>query len=344
MPVPNRVRSGQPTKSLRSAETFNYLLEAARAVHEDRGANFMPPAIGGGAAPGVILVKNTSGGTVDRFGVLGLGAALITPTANAVEFKNQIVLEGDTPVASGPFAVLLEPLLDDAIGRAVVAGAVQVQISVGEAGHTHARATTSTSYLQSGVCGTARILWKESGTGTKWAIVLLGQPARAAEIMLFTANETNKDGSGSTIAVTGGTVLAPADAEAPDPLPTSIANLFGWGYSSGSPVLAFYRPDTQAWLGVPAGVALSQAVDSLQLSDGKLQAKTHTGVKVLARAEDDPLFVDIGGDPDGTPVSVIVGLRLSGLTLQYQPRQVYVLKADTAGDWTTWHTGTDCPT
>ena len=127
-----------------------------------------------------VLVKNVTADVVDRYGILSLSgqAVLITPDDGLDAFQEQVAIEGDAPGGAGEiFVVLLEPLGEDEIGHAAIAGAVQVQIDVTDAGHafaqTDAADTDKLVSAASAAAGTVPILWKESGTGTKWAVVLL---------------------------------------------------------------------------------------------------------------------------------------------------------------------------
>ena len=88
--------------------------------------------------------------------------------------RSRPCITGVTPAAghAGKFVVLLEPLKANAIGSGLAAGVCPVQVNVTDAGHTFADiASGQCGYLASGATGTATILWKESGTGTKWALV-----------------------------------------------------------------------------------------------------------------------------------------------------------------------------
>jgi hypothetical protein len=128
----------------------------------------------------VILVRNDSGEPRERFDILGIDRPIFAPEDNLEEFKNRPSLVGMTPQSPkhiGKFVVLQEPLAPGAIGRAVVdavtvcrvvmtnASVDRVDIAPGECGH-----------LRSDPDGSALVLWKESGTGTKWAVVRLGLP------------------------------------------------------------------------------------------------------------------------------------------------------------------------
>jgi hypothetical protein len=65
--------------------------------------------------------------------VLALSEPITGPAANLQEFKNKVNFEGGTPydpITAGRFAVLLEPLDVNAIGRGIVAGVTPVKLVV----------------------------------------------------------------------------------------------------------------------------------------------------------------------------------------------------------------------
>lgn len=131
---------------------------------------------------GLVCVKNASGAAVGRFGVLGIdGLIAATDPANNVEsFKNGPCLSGKTPALEthrGKFVVLLQPLAENAIGWAVASGVVPVKTDFTYADQPYADAKNSdATMLAAGEGGAAQVLWKESGTGTKWAVVRVGSP------------------------------------------------------------------------------------------------------------------------------------------------------------------------
>ncbi len=134
--------------------------------------------------PGTILVKNTTGGALGRFEVLGVDGVEVTPTTSLARFKRRVALSGGTPAVPdhrGKFVVLLEDLPAGAVGPAIGSGLVHVEISVsaGEEGIERADvADGQTGHLVPRPDGSAQILWRESGTGTKWAVVRLGPDQR----------------------------------------------------------------------------------------------------------------------------------------------------------------------
>ena len=127
---------------------------------------------------GIILLRNDSAEDRNRFDVLGISNTVITPTDNLDAFKNQIVLAGVKPTPAdhaGKFAILLEPVANGKIAQAVSAGVAIVRINVSDADHAFADVSDNEAgQLQSGESGAAMILWKESGTGVKWAVVRIG--------------------------------------------------------------------------------------------------------------------------------------------------------------------------
>jgi len=133
-----KVRPGEPLRI--PADAYNAFVDAARG-HQGRQADLA-------ATPGrtvrrtdILPVRNSSGGNVDRFAILGIDSVLITPTDNLDEFKNRPALDGITPdidVHAGRFVVTIEPIASGKIGRAVAAGVTPVQVNVTIATHDFA--------------------------------------------------------------------------------------------------------------------------------------------------------------------------------------------------------------
>lgn len=125
----------------------------------------------------VVLVRNDSGGDCERYDILGLDDVAISPTDNLAAFCEQIAFSGVTPVHAthaNRIAVLQEPVASGAVGKAVVSRPTAVLINVTvEHDWTAGVDDADASRLTSG--GQIPILWKESGTGEKWAIVDLGR-------------------------------------------------------------------------------------------------------------------------------------------------------------------------
>lgn len=127
-------------------------------------------------------VRNATGGYLDRAAVLGLSSAWIDPATAEDAFFHEIPLEGATPAwpaHDSRFGVLIEPAADNQIMRVVVAGVAVCRVVVASglewyesADITHGDTATLTLLPAGG----AQVLWRETGSGTKWAIVRLGTP------------------------------------------------------------------------------------------------------------------------------------------------------------------------
>lgn len=156
-----------------SARVYNHAVDLFRQG-EDGGA-----AAGGlrTAQTGIVLVKNGIGANLGRFSVLGIDGPLFMPDVDGDDFQRAAAFSGVTPAEEheGKFVVLAEPLDVDQIGRAYVAGCFPAMVNViaeaDEFADVNPGVTTS---LKSTSSGAAKIIWKESGTGEKLAIVLVG--------------------------------------------------------------------------------------------------------------------------------------------------------------------------
>ncbi len=111
----------------------------------------------------VILVLNSTGSTVNRFGVLAITDPIIAPT-DALELE-RVAFTGVVPAAehAGKFAILLETAAPGAIVRAAMGGVVPVKVGLLQPDDEFADvAPGQTGYLNSGDSGAAQILWVES--------------------------------------------------------------------------------------------------------------------------------------------------------------------------------------
>jgi hypothetical protein len=171
-----RVSRGAPL-AIR-ADTWNALLDAARAYS---GGKLPGAAVGklvADVAPSVtVLVRNDTGGALSWPAVLALGDPEISAVDYPHEVQRQPLFSGDAPASpTDAFALMVEPLADGKIGVGVVAGVAVCEVAVSDAGHAYAVPETGeTARLASAPFGPAKIVWKESGTGNKRAVVIVGQ-------------------------------------------------------------------------------------------------------------------------------------------------------------------------
>jgi len=165
------------------AETFNTFIDTAQAFRDQKqslasASQLAPPS------SGIITVRNNTDEDQDRFAVLCITGIVVPPEDNEPEFKNSTAFEADEPGADnlGKCVILTEPIATGRFGQAMIAGLTPVHIDVLSEDHEYAVAKSeTTSHLESAASGPFRALWKEPGTGVKWAIVQLpvgggGQP------------------------------------------------------------------------------------------------------------------------------------------------------------------------
>jgi hypothetical protein len=172
-----KVRSGEAVSI--KASTWNAFVDAAEYVRTARtsaGGGGVRSGLGGG----VVAIRNASGKDLGRFAALAVSGVCVTPDSNEDEFVSCLpTLEGvcmTEDLSDGAFAVLLEPVAADAVGRAVVSGIVPAKVTVGSAGHGYAVPTvgSSTGAMESAASGYARILWAGTGDQPRWCLLQLG--------------------------------------------------------------------------------------------------------------------------------------------------------------------------
>lgn len=151
----------------------------------------------------VIPTKNETGLDIPRFSILAISDFLITPDARLQEFKNRPTVKGTLPAADGAlgrFVITQEPLSAGAVGDGLIVGVSAVQLEVIDAtddfaemfGNDHTK-------LYSQPFGSAQILCKQAGTGTKWAYVNHGM--LGMQLVLGKTNQAIDKTTGPTNAV-----------------------------------------------------------------------------------------------------------------------------------------------
>jgi hypothetical protein len=168
-----------------SAETWNAILESARqfraqGVGRQGGERIdveqMTPSL-------TIDVRNDSGSTILEWAVLKLSTPLVLPSDFPSDAQDSPAFSGVTPTASTDLvAIAHHGAATGETVRATVGGVAVCKVNVTNAGHGFASPTTSAAQLLSGATGSFPILWKETGTGSKMAVVLLTQPVPTASV------------------------------------------------------------------------------------------------------------------------------------------------------------------
>jgi hypothetical protein len=202
MPPGKYVSPGEPLRI--PAATWNALLSMlAKFQAGQLGAGRPVPA---GGPPGLdVRVLNDSGADVARGGVLGISGVAVDRATNADEFETRPTLTGMQPATGheSKFVIALEPIPDGAVGRCVLTGLAAVKLYVNDAGHEFAAAKAGESTeLETVAAGAARIVWKETGTGTgKWGLVLLGGGGGPGLVFaVWVSKDGGSDGDSTTAA------------------------------------------------------------------------------------------------------------------------------------------------
>lgn len=201
---------------------------------------------------GVFLCKNASGGDLPAFSVVGINGPLFTPTYNLQEFKNKTVLTASTPDAdyhTKKFGVLLNPCSNNGIARVCVCGLTPVQLSVQSEDDTICGiADGYSTHLITG-SGETPIFWKDSGTGTKWGLVFLGNSSGGFDRItgLTTAAVETSD---STFTIDNVAVVKGADPREDTKSSSetvTVYNTHAWEADDNAKVRAEWNETTEHW-------------------------------------------------------------------------------------------------
>jgi hypothetical protein len=138
-----------------------------------------PPGTGRGSEAVEVQIKNTSGALIDtQFPVLKISGLVFDFDDNNQAIFGTPVLTGITPDSSTDItniAIVQGPIPNNAVRRAIIQGATWCRVNVTNANHTHAKpAASDDEKLVSDAGVGARILWKQSGTGTKVCYLMVG--------------------------------------------------------------------------------------------------------------------------------------------------------------------------
>jgi len=184
MPSAQKVKPGQPWAP--SAAAHNSFVDAAEYVQRLQSSTSRTPLRDNWQAT-ILQVKNTTAYDLDRFSVLGVDTVFPLPSANLDAFKAGPIIKGVTPAAGtheGKFVVFLEPAKAGKIATACVAGVCVARIDVSDENHDHADIKDGDrGALESGTDGAALILWKESGTGVRRALIRFGNLSHRTELV-----------------------------------------------------------------------------------------------------------------------------------------------------------------
>jgi len=194
-----KVTQGQPLEI--AATTWNAVLEAAQHYRRQRLGQGGDAELTELVDPANVCLVTWVGATLPPFSILAPSDVLVSPVAHPHEVRRRPGFVGVAPSdTTAPFVVTFDPIASGAIGRAVAQGIVPCQVNVSDASHNRAIIHTgATDALDSAAELGVPIIWKESGTGLKWAVILLdfsgGGYATGGFHARLTASGTNASGT-----------------------------------------------------------------------------------------------------------------------------------------------------
>ncbi len=175
-----KVHRGQ--RFVPKASDWNAFIDAAKDFY-NRQSNLTANELIYPNRSGVVIVKNVSGKDLERFSAVAIKDIAIDPDENEQEFITRIhspAFECDLANKidsdwDGSIAVLTEPIEKNGCGKAIIAGTFATKLKVIDEQHGYCGISydDDSSELVSMAEGFGRIIYKQSGTGLLWAVVIL---------------------------------------------------------------------------------------------------------------------------------------------------------------------------
>lgn len=186
------VLPGTPLLDVVTADRMNALSESARRERLSRERTTSGPTSQRFSDSITIFVRNDTGSTFPINTAVQIGDPIGPPSSSYEYWQRGRVYGGILPTAAGViYGITEEPILASGVGRVVVAGIVPVTLTVTSSGDTYADTAASSGSLTTSTSGTARILWKESGTGAgKRGVVQLVRPSSSGGGSLIVTDGT----------------------------------------------------------------------------------------------------------------------------------------------------------
>lgn len=202
-----RFTSGQRIRKLPTVE----LNDAINAARDRETFGFRSPAM---AMSGqfAVDVMNDTGDDLDQWAAIGFDDPLIDPDDNEPAFRDGIGFVGVTPDHAthlDRFGVLLAPIPDGQVGRALLRGWLNCKVDVLNVEHQYVRPTDGAATLETCGAGGGRVIWPRpfTATGEQWATVEL--TSQTAEAFCYLNNDLTAPSVGGSPAV-----LTPATVNA----------------------------------------------------------------------------------------------------------------------------------
>ena len=158
----------QGDEFVETARRHNLVNRVARDFLSRQGDQTTSPSVDAET----ILVQNTCGSNVSRFGILGIGDPINLPSTDLDAFQNRIALNGTSPTIDQPFFVVQDHIGTNDLGLALASGVTLALLDIQSSSDGFASCTAGViDRLTTGATGRAEILWKPSGTGTNWGVI-----------------------------------------------------------------------------------------------------------------------------------------------------------------------------
>lgn len=174
-----RARAGQRHISARD---WNRMAETIERL-EQLFVHGVPGSLDFARNATLVKIKPPPSMSLQRYQIAEIDAPIYLPTDNNAEWRSVLpafkTKKATLDANRGPLVVTLEPIPVNTIGVALLEGAVQCLVNVSDANHRFAGPQTAVGFehqeFKSANHGPVRIIWKESGTGQKSAVVKLGE-------------------------------------------------------------------------------------------------------------------------------------------------------------------------
>lgn len=188
MTVPQKFVIGRRYAGL-PVDTLNWMVDSIQKLQADQTPSPPPPQPGGPAVDGALhpLLENNCGEDLGMFGIVSLGDARLDVAGDEATRLGPIVLKAEKADPDKTLAILQSPLADEKISAVppVLVGLSVVKLDVqSEADETAQVVKDDQAKLKTGG-GSIPIVWKESGTGEKWGIVMLGSGGGGSNVPMI---------------------------------------------------------------------------------------------------------------------------------------------------------------
>lgn len=238
-----RLRPGDGLEAI-SATAYNAMLDMLEGGSSHSTSPLSETA--GGGPFNAVLAKNNTGNALPAFGIVRLAQPLFLPSDVLANFQRRYAYSALKPTGPSNFAVMLSKAGAGDLKHASIAGVAPVTIDVQDEDHDRAAPINNDSQkLASGFAGTAEILWKESGTGLKQAVIRW--PILPQRRMLGTTSAVITPGNSGSVNVkkSGNVTLGSVTAH--------LTYMHGnQQISANREVLVEYFPEHEKWIIVGA--------------------------------------------------------------------------------------------